>query len=77
LIYDAHFTDGEFPNYVGWGHSTWQEGTRLCRVLNVKRLVLFHHDPNHDDAFLDTVNEEARKVFPDAIVATRDLELEI
>jgi phosphoribosyl 1,2-cyclic phosphodiesterase len=77
LIYDAHFTDSEFPKYVGWGHSTWQEGVRLCKALNVKRLVLFHHDPNHDDAFLDWVAEESRSIFPQTIVASRDLELEI
>ena len=77
LIYDAHFTDGEFPKYRGWGHSTWEQGVRLCEALNVKRLVLFHHDPNHDDAFLDDVAQEAAKAFPGTIVATRDLELEV
>ena len=30
VIYDASFTDEEYPNFVGWGHSTWQEGVRLC-----------------------------------------------
>ena len=30
VIYDSTYTDQEFPKYVGWGHSTWQEGVRLC-----------------------------------------------
>ncbi|MBI4860457.1 MAG: MBL fold metallo-hydrolase [Candidatus Riflebacteria bacterium] len=77
LIYDAHFTDSEFPKFVGWGHSTWQEGVRLCKALNIKKLILFHHDPNHDDAFLDQVVEEAQEQFPNTIPACRDLELEI
>jgi len=77
LIYDAHFTDSEFPKYIGWGHSTWQHGVRLCKALNVKKLVLFHHDPSHDDAFLDRVAEEAKTILPGTIVASRDLDLEI
>jgi phosphoribosyl 1,2-cyclic phosphodiesterase len=77
LIYDAHFTDAEFPKYKGWGHSTWEQGVRVCQALNVKKLILFHHDPNHDDAFIDRVVEEAQKIFPNTIPATRDLEIEV
>ena len=77
LIYDAHFTDGEFPKYKGWGHSTWQQGVRVSQALGVKKLILFHHDPNHDDAFIDQVVEEAQKIFPNTQAATRDLEIEV
>jgi phosphoribosyl 1,2-cyclic phosphodiesterase len=77
LIYDAHFTDAEFNRYKGWGHSTWEQGVRVCKALNVKKLVLFHHDPNHDDAFLDNVLAEAQQLFPNTISATRDLEIEV
>ncbi len=31
VIYDSTYTDDEFPTKIGWGHSTWQEGVRLCR----------------------------------------------
>jgi phosphoribosyl 1,2-cyclic phosphodiesterase len=44
VIYDSTYTDAEFPAKVGWGHSTWQEGVRLCRAANVKRMAIFHHD---------------------------------
>jgi phosphoribosyl 1,2-cyclic phosphodiesterase len=77
LIYDAHFTDAEFPKYKGWGHSTWEQGVRTAKALNVKKLILFHHDPNHDDAFIDRIVEEAQAQFPNTIAATRDLEVEI
>jgi ribonuclease BN (tRNA processing enzyme) len=77
LIYDAHFTDAEFPKYKGWGHSTWEQGVRVAKELNVKKLILFHHDPNHDDAFIDKIVEEAVALFPNTIAATRDLEIEI
>lgn len=37
VVYDATFTDEEYPNFKGWGHSTWQEGMRLCQEKNVKK----------------------------------------
>src|SRR5262249_50429390 len=45
MIYDANYTEEEFPRYVGWGHSTWQQGVRLADAADVETLVLFHHDP--------------------------------
>jgi len=44
VIYDANFTDDEYrKSYVGWGHSTWQQGVRLAQAAGVKTLALFHH----------------------------------
>ena len=59
LIYDCTYTQDEFSAHVGWGHSTWQEGVRLAEAANVMRLAIFHHDPAHDDDFLDRVGLEA------------------
>src|SRR5262249_48375649 len=47
MVYDCNFTDEEFPDYVGWGHSTWQEGVRIANAAGVKTLAMFHHDPDH------------------------------
>jgi phosphoribosyl 1,2-cyclic phosphodiesterase len=69
MIYDCNFTEQEFARYVGWGHSTWQEGVRIAQAAAVKKLVMFHHDPDHDDVFLDRIGSEARKLHPDTIVA--------
>jgi phosphoribosyl 1,2-cyclic phosphodiesterase len=69
LIYDATFTDDEYPRYKGWGHSTWQEGVRLAKQARVKTVALFHHEPTHDDAMLDEVARDAAREFPGAIVA--------
>ncbi|MFT6557496.1 MBL fold metallo-hydrolase [Sneathiella sp.] len=77
VIYDSTYTDEEYPQFVGWGHSTWQEGVRLCRAGNVKQMVIFHHDPSHDDAFMDKVAEDARKEWDGAIVAKEGLSLEL
>jgi phosphoribosyl 1,2-cyclic phosphodiesterase len=75
VIYDSTYTDAEFPKYKTWGHSTWQEGARLCDQAGAKRLVIFHHDPGHDDTFMDQVAREAEAARPGTLVAREDLVL--
>ncbi|MCR6632010.1 MAG: MBL fold metallo-hydrolase [Magnetospirillum sp.] len=75
VIYDSTYTDDEFPAKVGWGHSTWQEGVRLARAAGAKRLAIFHHDPDHDDAFMAHVEDEARKMWAGTLVARDGMEL--
>ena len=60
------YTDGTYENYGGFGHSTWKEGVRL---------VIFHHDPTHDDDKMDAIAEEADKVHPGTIVAREGMML--
>ncbi|MBI5165579.1 MAG: MBL fold metallo-hydrolase [Magnetospirillum sp.] len=69
VIYDSTYTDAEFPAKVGWGHSTWQEGIRLCRAAGVKRLALFHHDPDHTDPVMADIEREAQALWPGTLVA--------
>jgi phosphoribosyl 1,2-cyclic phosphodiesterase len=69
MIYDSTYTDDEFTKKVGWGHSTWQEGVRLCRAANVKQLAIFHHDPDHTDEFMDRVDDDARHAWDKAFAA--------
>lgn len=75
VIYDCTYTDAEFPAHQSWGHSTWQEGARLCDLAGAKRLVIFHHDPAHDDEFMDRIAEEAEQTRPGTIVAREGLVL--
>ncbi len=75
VIYDCTYTDLEFPAKVGWGHSTWQEGIRLCRRANVKRLAIFHHDPDHEDMFMQNLEAEARFQWDGAFVARENMRL--
>jgi len=81
LIYDSTYTDDEYysekSSKVGWGHSTWQEGVRVAKVAGVKQLIVFHHDPLHNDAFLDGVGENAAKLFPNALMAKEGLAIEV
>ena len=76
VIYDSMYTDDEYRKYVGWGHSTWQEGIRLCKQAGAKRMVVFHHDPDHDDEVLDGIAREVDKALPGSMVAHEGLVLE-
>jgi len=64
MIYDSSYTDEEYPKYKDWGHSTWQEAVRVADAAHVATVVLFHHDPSHDDAFMDGVAREAATMRP-------------
>ena len=59
MIYDAAYTDDEYPKFKGWGHSTWQEALKIAEAANVKQTFLFHHDPSHNDERMDQIAEEA------------------
>ena len=73
VVYDCTYTDEEFVAFQQWGHSTWQEGLRLCEAANARRLAIFHHDPDHDDAFMDRIAAEAEALRPGTIVAREGL----
>ncbi|MBD2120783.1 MBL fold metallo-hydrolase [Trichocoleus sp. FACHB-262] len=81
LIYDACYTDQEYHDAktpkVGWGHSTWQAGVAVAQAADVKRVAMFHHDPTHDDNFLDQVGEQLKAVFPSGLLAREGMILEI
>ena len=89
FIYDAMYTPSEYHGHlqrnplalkaprIGWGHSTWLEGTRLAKAANVKQLILFHHDPEHTDNFLRSIEQEAQKDFPNTLLAVEGMELEL
>jgi phosphoribosyl 1,2-cyclic phosphodiesterase len=82
LIYDAMYTPEEYlglggPSRRGWGHSTFEGGAALAEAAGVARLCLFHHDPSHDDGFMDALGARARRRFPATIVAAEGLLLEL
>lgn len=81
LIMDCTYTDEEYWSdtspKVGWGHSTWQEGVKIAKAAQVKHLVVFHHDPAHDDDFLDKVGAELKAAFPNGIMAQEGMVLAV
>jgi phosphoribosyl 1,2-cyclic phosphodiesterase len=80
LIHDAQYSEEEYMSRgapkQGWGHSTWQMAVEIARAAGVQRLVLYHHDPAHDDQHLDDLQARARAVFPETVVASEGLCIE-
>ncbi|CAD5979739.1 Ribonuclease Z [Planktothrix tepida] len=81
LIYDATYTDEEYhaekTSKVGWGHSTWQEAVKIAKAAKVKRLVIFHHDPLHNDDFMDKIGEQVAEQFPNSLIAREGLSIQL
>lgn len=75
MVYDSTYTDAEFPDFRHYGHSTWQEGVRIARDGNVGRMVIFHHDPSHNDSFMDDIAAEATAMRAGTVVAREGMVL--
>ncbi|MGB0694165.1 MAG: MBL fold metallo-hydrolase [Rhodospirillaceae bacterium] len=75
VIYDSTYTDEEYPRHIGWGHSTWREGMKLCQLAGAKHLIIFHHDPEHQDDFMDALAAEAKEAWDGCIVAREGMML--
>jgi CheY-like chemotaxis protein/phosphoribosyl 1,2-cyclic phosphodiesterase len=61
LITDTTYRDHEYPSKVDWGHSCVSQVADLAARAEVKRLHLFHHDPDQTDADIDAKLDEARE----------------
>jgi len=61
LIHDAMYTPQELDTHRGWGHSTFVEAVAVAAEAGANRLVLFHHEPEHEDAAIDDMLAQARR----------------
>ncbi|MCH9019803.1 MAG: MBL fold metallo-hydrolase [Proteobacteria bacterium] len=77
FIYDCTYTDKEFERKRGWGHSTWEEAVRLAQAANVESLAIFHHDPDHEDRFMERVESQARQIWSGAFVAREHMRVNL
>jgi phosphoribosyl 1,2-cyclic phosphodiesterase len=77
LVMDAQYTPEEYPEKVGWGHSSYHHAARVAEDASVGRLLLFHHDPNHNDEFLDQMLADARKLFRRTGIATEGQAMDV
>jgi phosphoribosyl 1,2-cyclic phosphodiesterase len=65
LIHDCQYTDEEYPEHIGWGHSGLSDTLTFARRVEARRLLMFHHDPLHADDFLDRLTAGARSAWSD------------
>jgi len=85
LIFDAMYTFSESMAKIGWGHSTAFIGVDLAVAAEVKRLVLFHHEPTYDDAKLRVILDKTRTYYDlvgegdglEVVLASEGLELSV
>jgi phosphoribosyl 1,2-cyclic phosphodiesterase len=63
LVHDCQYTDDEYPDHIGWGHSRVSDSLAFASRVGVERALLFHHDPLHSDELLDSLHETAQTVW--------------
>jgi ribonuclease BN (tRNA processing enzyme) len=62
LILDSQYDRAEYRRHAGWGHGCVDDSVDLALKAGVKKLLLFHHDPNHDDKKIDSLVKHARQL---------------
>jgi ribonuclease BN (tRNA processing enzyme) len=81
LIHDAQYVQSEYTSRVkprrGWGHSTVDAAAKVAAKARVKQLVLFHHEPTHDDQTMRKIAREAKRLFRSTVVARERMEIEL
>ena len=58
LIHDGQYTRAQYDTRVGWGHSTFERAVEFAELVRAERMVLFHHDPDHDDVRIDAIVDQ-------------------
>ena len=80
LIHDAQYTVDQYTGPAstqGYGHSTPEMACQVAKEAGVKQLVLYHHDPNHDDAAVAKKEEAAKKLFSNTLCAYEGLVISV
>ena len=62
VIMDSQYDGVEYKSHIGWGHTCVDDAVALAVIAKVKKLYLFHHDPDHDDAKVASMEEWAREL---------------
>jgi phosphoribosyl 1,2-cyclic phosphodiesterase len=65
MFHDAQYTEDEYSDHVGWGHSSVSHVVEFAARADVRQLVLFHHDPAHTDEELEALRARAVQLWGD------------
>ena len=77
LVHDAQYTTDELSSKIGWGHSSYDQALEVARRANVKKLILTHHDPDHEDDFLLQTEKYCQSIFTNSILARVKVEIQL
>jgi phosphoribosyl 1,2-cyclic phosphodiesterase len=78
LSYDSTYVEGEeYERHRGWGHSTWEAGVKVAEAGGVNTFIAFHHDPDHDDDFMDGIARDMAAARPGSLVAREGMILDL
>lgn len=61
LIHDAEYTPEEYEHHKEWGHSTYSQALSVAFKAGVKRLGLFHLNPERADIEMDALVKTCRQ----------------
>ncbi len=67
LIHDSQYSASEFASRSDWGHCTAEFAVAMAKECKAKRLVLFHHDPSHDDRWIEASVRRAQNIAPEGL----------
>lgn len=62
LILDSQYDRDEYQHHTGWGHGCVDDSVALAIKAGVKKLILFHHDPDHDDKRIEALLKHSRRL---------------
>jgi phosphoribosyl 1,2-cyclic phosphodiesterase len=62
LVHDAQYSEEEYEQKIGWGHTSVEDAVVFARAVGARRLVLFHHEPLHTDESLARIETHARSL---------------
>jgi phosphoribosyl 1,2-cyclic phosphodiesterase len=81
LLHDAQYFAHEYPDRIGWGHSSVVDAVAYQRAVAARRLVLFHHEPGRSDRALEELEDQARSLSsgaaPEPVLAREGMVLEL
>jgi phosphoribosyl 1,2-cyclic phosphodiesterase len=77
LLHDAQYSAEEYPDHVGWGHSSIDDAIAFGRATRASRLLLFHHDPSHSDDVLERLEALAVPKHPSVGLAREGMSVEV
>jgi len=77
LVHDAQYTTEELQKRRGWGHSSFDQAMQFAEMAGAKQLALTHHDPDHDDEFLQRIEKLCQERFPNTVLAREGMEIEV